>query len=153
MTGRLTAALALVLLLTGCNLFVHQPPPGQTELRVDGRQVLVVPSLSRDFMPGSNPPDGSPMAIYVKLWAPDSQPLPPELGANRAWVVNGRAVWETGLVSDTGSWRPPFMTGAYARGGPKWGPDIPVDVTVRVTLPAGKTVHVLVPDCIITRLQ
>lgn len=155
MPGRLSCVLVccLLLLLPGCSLGDREPPPGQGELVVDGRQILVEPGLTRDFMPGATPPDGDPMVIYVKLWAPDSQPLPPELGANRAWVVNGRAVWETGLKPDSGSWRPPYLTGAYACGGPKWGPDIPVDVTVRVFLPGGETVHVLVPDCVIGRVE
>jgi len=152
MTGRLTIALALVLLLTGCNLFVHEPPPGQTELLVDGRQMLVIPSVSRAFKPGGSPPDGSPLSIGFRLWAPDSQPLPADLNATRVWVVNGRAVWETGLARDDG-WLPPYARDFHAHNGPKWEPGALVDVTLRFVLADTATWYLYIPDCIIERVE
>ena len=36
-------------------------------------------------------------------------------------------------------------------GGPKWGPSIRVDVTVRIILPNGDSTRVRVPRCLISR--
>jgi len=115
---------------------------------VDGRQILVEPELYRDFFPGSAAPGGSPLSLYIKLRAADSLPLPQGLLGTRAWVVYSSSAWETGLTQDT-TWKPVYRTGFYADGGPKWGPNVAVDVTARVVQTGGGTWDILVPDCLI----
>jgi hypothetical protein len=132
-------------------LACHQAPvpEGQTDLFVDGREVLVVPSLVRDFMPSVPArPDGGPLMLYVRLQSADSLALPSGLSATRAWVVDGSLVWETGLERDP-AWTPAYGAGFHAFDGPKWGPNIYVDVTVQVERADRATWFVRVPRCLI----
>ncbi|GEM_PF-1588028 len=139
--------LTLALLLCSCSRF-SLPPTGQLELVVDGRQIQVEPGLGRDFFPGTAPPGGTPLGLYIHLRATDSLPLPQGLVGTRAWVVYNSAVWETGLTQDT-TWKPVYAAGFYAGGGPKWGPNVYVDVTVHMVQTGGGTWDILVPDCLI----
>lgn len=84
--------------------------------------------LWRDFMPNS-PRDGKPMVAFTRLVSTDQQPIPGDVKLVYIWVVNGDRVWATTFSSEGGD-----ATGRYARGGPKWGPNISVDVIVGVTI-------------------
>ena len=143
--------LALTLLLASCH-HVAEPPPGQPELVVDGRQILVEPSLSRDFPWGSR--DGDPLLVYIRLVASDSIALPVGLAATRAWVVCNADVWETGLTEHV-AWKSDFHSAYYADGGPKWKltPGLTADVTVRIIQSGGGTWDILIRDCVVASLQ
>ena len=142
------ALLCAALLPCGC----HYSPPvpqGQPELVVDGRDIIVYAYLNRDFMP-EYPPDGPPLTVYIRLFAPDSQPLPQGLSADHAWLVNGRSVWATDLAKLDGT-ALPCNSGFQASGGPTWDVGTDVDATVRVILPNRDTRCILVPRCSIGR--
>ncbi len=124
------------------------PPPGQPTLVVDGRQILVEPELWRDFFPGYAPPGGTPLRLGVHLRAADSLSLPRGLTGSHAWVVYQSGVWETDLALDT-TWKSTCEARYWASGGPKWGPNVAVDVTVRVIQAAGESWDVLVKACTI----
>jgi len=88
------------------------------------------------------------MMLYVRLRSADSLALPSGLGATRAWAVDGSHVWETELQRDP-AWTPACSAGFYASYGPRWGPNIYVDVTVRVDREGGSTWYVRIPRCLI----
>ena len=136
--------LCAALLPCGCH---YQPPvpQGQLELVVDGRDIVVYSYLNRNFQP-EYPPDGPPLTVYIRLFAPDSQPLPLGLSVEHAWLVNGRSVWATDLANSDETLLP-CNSGFQAGGGPKWDVGTDVDVTVRVILPNRDTYYVLVPRC------
>ncbi len=144
--GVLLCLLLVVLLPTACH-HASLPPPGQPTLEVDGREILVEPSIFRNIMPGG-PPGGGPMMLYVHLQAADSLALPSGLVATHAWVVDSPKVWETELERDP-SWTPIYVARFYVSNGPKWGIGIYVDVTVRIDREGGTYWYVEVPDCLI----
>jgi hypothetical protein len=96
---------------------------GQQQYRLDTY-------LWRDFMPIS-PPNGKPLVAFVELVSDDQGTIPDNVELVYIWVVNGSRVWAATFPD--GSDR----TEGYARGGPKWGPDIFVDVVVAVTTGSG----------------
>ena len=147
MAGSLLPACALLMCV--CD---HWPPPAQHGLVVDGRTIEVEPGVGRDF-PGF-PSREKPLVLLVELRAPDSLPLPQGLAATHAWVVHGSAVWETDLIpSPDTTGRPACETSCYAGGGPDWGPDMAVDVTVRVVQPGRGEWYILVPGILITKFN
>jgi hypothetical protein len=102
---------------------------------VSAPEILDLPSqnyhlkadLWRDFMPIS-PPDGKPLIAVVRLVS--DAPIPDDVTLVYLWVVNDGLVWATKFSEE------PVRSGntiqGVARGGPKWGPDISVDVVVAV---------------------
>ena len=139
--------LALVLPIIACD---SGRAPGIADIEVEGRGIVLEPYLVRDFMPGVSPADGSPLAVYVKLTASDSLPLPQGLLVDHAWVVKGLATWRTDMLKDESS-PEPWSAEFRGFGGPKWGPNIRVDVAVRIILPNGDGTRVRVPRCLINR--
>lgn len=99
-------------------------------LSIDGREFILESYLWRDFMPIS-PPDGKPLIAIIWIVASDSLAVPAQLEAGRIYVVFGEDVWESELAA-TGSSGEEYKLERIARNGPKWGPDVFVDVIVRV---------------------
>lgn len=95
-----------------------------------GRQEFVLSAfLWRDFMPVS-PPDGKEMTAIVKVIVADSSKFPTSIKAGRMWVINDNLVWST-TFSET-QFGGDYELVKVARGGPKWGPEIDVDIVVEL---------------------
>jgi hypothetical protein len=116
-----------------------------TEIVLDGRSLSLSAFPWRDFMPGTlNGPDGSPMMVALKVATTDKKPFPSGVRMDRAWVLFGEQVWETSKVRDQLN-SPPYEKDSWIacsdspacettlRDGPKWGPNVFVDVVVRLT--------------------
>jgi len=88
-------------------------------------------SAWRDFMPMS-PGGGSPLNLIVRLRTTSGAPLPEGVGLGTVWVVNESMAWVTDPSPTGAPWGPDVIEFS-ARGGPRWGPDVPVDVVARVT--------------------
>jgi hypothetical protein len=99
-------------------------------------------------MPGIAPMiDGKPMIAVLKVATYDKKSFPSGVRIDRAWVLFGEHMWETsefrehaeGLTNNKDSHEgwvncpDSPVCEAVARGGPKWGPGIFVDVVVRLT--------------------
>jgi hypothetical protein len=99
-------------------------------------------------MPGIAPMiDGKPMIAVLKVATSDKKSFPSGVRIDRAWVLFGEQMWETsefreqseGPVNNKDSnekWvncPDSPVCEAVARGGPKWGPDVFVDVVVQLT--------------------
>ena len=104
-------------------------------------------------MPGAPPMlDGKPMIAVFKVATSDKESFPNGIRLDRAWVLFGEQTWETSNFRDkmdapandkqsTEKWincADTSVCEAVARGGPKWGPGVFVDVVVRLTNREGR---------------
>ncbi|HZH86281.1 MAG TPA: hypothetical protein VFD77_03120 [Brumimicrobium sp.] len=93
---------------------------------VIGSDSLVLKTyIWRDFMPIAEE-NGSPMFCINFLTDKDSLNIEQSIILKKQYVINGEKVWTSDYteVKDPSSF---YMEG-YISGGPKWGPDIYVDV-------------------------
>jgi hypothetical protein len=98
------------------------------ESKIQGRTYVLETYMWRDFMPVS-PPDGKPLIAIIRVCTKDSNELPADLDIDRLWIIKGEDVWETEFSGQ--ATRPnPYMLERVAREGPKWGPNVKVDVVV-----------------------
>jgi hypothetical protein len=92
------------------------------QIEVDGQQYVIgLPFLGRVMYMGSGAANGDPLYAEIHVTVPSFQSSLAGAVPDRIWVINGERVWETDLTY----WR--------ATGGPKWGPDIYVDIVIRFT--------------------
>jgi hypothetical protein len=108
-----------------------------TRIVADGKTLTLSTSLWRDFMPIS-PPDGKPLVAVLKIAAENGSEVPASVTADTSWVIHSTEVWSAAVEQ-----RPRAETApAYeviARNGPKWGPDVSVDVVVRLVDSTGRS--------------
>ena len=88
-----------------------------------------------------SPPCGKPLIVVARLVETDSLAIPSNVVMDSLWVVNGEDTWAT--VSGERRSRQPDQIEEVARGGPKWGPGITVDVGVRVRTGSEEAHHIL----------
>ena len=138
---------ALILLLPSCDDPTKPTGPTYTleellaaseEVEIGDRNYVLVTSLWRDFMPIASP-GGSPLIALVQLSERDSLEIAPEIDMNFLWVIAGNDIWSSRFSDETRPPVPPFRVEKVARDGPKWGPNVYVDVVVRITRGAGET--------------
>jgi len=108
------------------------------EVTIDGRKLTLETYLWRDLMPGVES-GGSSLLALVRVTAVDQLLFPSTVDADRLWIVYQRAIWETGFSEtiNEGSYRQHQLS-KMARGGPKWGPSVYVDVIVRIVHITGR---------------
>lgn len=111
------------------------------ESEVQGRTYVLETYMWRDFMPIS-PPDGKPLIAIIRVCTKDSTQLPAELEIDRLWVIKGKDVWET-RFSGQGTRPNPFTLERVAREGPKWGPNVKVDVVAGLVHEAEDMIYLL----------
>jgi hypothetical protein len=101
-----------------------------TSIPIDGHPFELNVYLSRDFQPIS-PADGKPLVAVVRL--PEHLA---DVRVQQLWVLFGGEVWtsDADRVPGTQDW--------VARGGPRWGPGVTVDVVARLREGNGKQVLV-----------
>ena len=119
-----------------------------TRIVLDGKSLSLSAYLWRDFMPSvPSMIDGKPMIAVFKVATSDKKSFPSGIRIERAWVLFGEQMWETsdfreqlgGPTNNKDSsekWincADATVCEAVARGGPKWGPGVFVDVVVRLT--------------------
>jgi hypothetical protein len=135
----------LILLIGGCSDLgepVVAPPPDllvdqllavpETTM-VQGRQLYLSASMWRGFMPVS-PPHGSSLAGVVFITALDSLPIAGFLSSDAVWIVYQHQVWKSWFSSQPYPMNE-LKENQFARifnNGPKWGPNVFVDVIARV---------------------
>jgi hypothetical protein len=97
-----------------------------------GGQVLrLSPYLWRDFQPVS-PVDGKPLVAVFRVSTEDMTPLPMGTRVDAAWVVFGDEVWNAQPVEEHPRESGSPSLEVIGRNGPKWGPNVSVDVIVQV---------------------
>ncbi|MFC2076910.1 hypothetical protein ACFLT7_07495 [candidate division KSB1 bacterium] len=103
--------------------------------RIDGRKYYLKTDLDRDFSYKASPPEGSPLYIAAIIIGSDSTEIfPKTIDADGLWIFNGREIWTAQISEKLRSDHPTFWNRfvLLARDGPLWGPDINVDVVVRI---------------------
>ena len=103
-------------------------------VEIDGRRYTLKPYLWRDFQPIS-PPDGKPLLASVRVMAEDLKEFPASLSMDKLWVIRDRReAWEADFSKESRPQNPAWkhVLERIARGGPKWGPRITVEVVVRL---------------------
>lgn len=98
------------------------------------------PYLYRDFMPGIGAsPEGRPLIAIITIWAEGDEAFPSDVIPDRLRVRFGNETWDTPFSNETIQPDKANQTKRVAREGPKWGPDVQVDVEVRLSLPSSQT--------------
>lgn len=88
--------------------------------------------LWRDFMPIS-PEDGKPMISINWLVSTDSTKIPENISMIKQYVFFGDEVWEAEYENEAPSPSlPEYKSERISRNGPKWGPNINVDVISQI---------------------
>ncbi len=131
--------LIIYILIQGCKLFESSGPSIQDllaspeQIEIDGREYILETYLWRDFMPVS-PPDGQPLIALIWVTATDSLAFPSSIDASCLYIVNDEQLWETEFSEEDRPENPnrEHQLEEIARFGPKWGPNIQVEVIVRV---------------------
>lgn len=90
-----------------------------------GAMFYLKADLSRDFMPQS-PRNGKPLLCSNNLIEKDSLPISSNVKLIRQYVINGNDIW-TNEYSQINNYQS-FTLQGIVRDGPKWGPNITVDV-------------------------
>ena len=132
-----TTVAALALLIVACesgpagpSLPIKVLKAAPETLAIAGRDYTLETRLNRDFFPLC-PPDGRPLTVVAHVVAAGEEAFPAALDADRVWVVNGEEVWEASLV-DGKVPAPANELVRSASNGPRWKPDLYVDVVVRL---------------------
>jgi hypothetical protein len=131
--------LLLTLLMIRCSNPVSVPPdiPIETLLSVpdtldiEDQRFVLSTDMWRDFQPIS-PPDGKPLMAFVFIETIDSSDISSSIDANGIYIVYNDQVWRSFFTEEN---LPPIDSELYrkiARDGPKWGPDVYVDVIVSI---------------------
>lgn len=132
----------LVCCLIGCKdngVSVSEPPDipisellaADDTITVEGRQLFLSTYMWRDFQPIS-PPDGKPLIAIVYVTATDTARLPISISTDAIWVVFNNQVWKSWFTNQQIMTNGLNQIAKLARDGPKWGPEVYVDVIVRV---------------------
>lgn len=111
-------------------------------LTIAGQELILKTSLWRDFQPVS-PPDGHPLIALIYIVTADRSDLPAQLNPEAVYIVYQDQVWKSFFSTEYRSPQEirPFRITKIARDGPKWGPDVQVEVIVRLW--AGNDVYLL----------
>ncbi len=137
-------AICILLSCLSCKKEKHQT--FADELRQSPEQITfetktldLIASLRRDFMPISEP-GGSPLYANSTIIEVDSQDIPESIHLIKHFIIHGDEIWETEFtkINTLYSWA---IRGS-SQNGPKWGPDIEVDVVCEFEL-NGKTHRIL----------
>jgi len=121
-----------------------------TTVKVDGTTLSLETYLWRDFMPIS-PPDGKPLVAILRVKTDDGSTIPDGLKMPAAWVVRDKKVWDTLLDDEQPEPHPEDVLELVARDGPKWGPNVAVDVIVELRLADGSKLLLKAVDQMIER--
>lgn len=107
---------------------------------VENRSMALSTYMWRDFQPMSSE-NGQFLIAIVFVTAIDTIQIPSNISADAVWIVHNNQVWKSWL-SNKDAPAPEFKPNRIvkvARDGPKWGPDVYVDVIVRVTDGKGRS--------------
>jgi len=97
---------------------------------VGGATVWLETFLWRDFQPVS-PPNGEPLIAILRVRTVNGAAISPTAKADSVWIINGETAWVAQVMQEYPTADTTYLE-VVARGGPKWGPGIRVDVVLRV---------------------
>ena len=108
-------------------------------IRIGSNTFLLTSYLWRDFMPPAEE-NGSPLTCVNSLIEKDSLSITTTIELKKQYIVKGNDIW----TADYSEIRNPenFIIEGVVREGPKWGPNISVDVICEF-VSAGNTYRIL----------
>lgn len=119
-----------------------------TTVSINGSTLTLDAYVWRDFQPPTET-NGKPMASKVQLNQISGNDILADIHFVRQYVVNGNDVWAADIFNIG-------VNGSYVQGtstgGPKWGPDINVDIILEFTY-NGKTYKIQSPNQNIEKVQ
>jgi len=98
---------------------------------IDSHDYFLDSYLWRDFMPIS-PPNGKPLISINWLIRADSSSIPDNIELKLQYVIYGDSVWIADYENETHQ-TPEYKQEKVSRNGPKWGPNVYVDVIAKIT--------------------
>jgi hypothetical protein len=101
------------------------------EATIDSHNYFLDAYLWRDFMPIS-PPNGKSLISINWLICADSSAIPANIELKQQYVIYGDSVWIADYENETHQ-TPEYKLEKVSRNGPKWGPNVYVDVIARIT--------------------
>ncbi|MBE3072631.1 MAG: hypothetical protein IMZ67_06615 [Acidobacteria bacterium] len=107
------------------------PRDAPDSVRLAGKTLTLKASLWRDFMPIA-PIDGRPLVAVLTATTVDQSPFPAGVTADKAWVFHAGLTWETVVDQEQQPGPGTPSLEVVARDGPKWGPNVQVDVVIRL---------------------
>lgn len=152
--------LLIILRFDGCNdgLFPIKPIeriPHLQEIEdtitIKGRRLFLSTYLQRDFMPIC-PPDGFPLVALIYLTAIDNARLTGLISPDNVWIINNDSIWKSALreLGAQGGIKPNQIA-RIAYNGPKWRPNIFVNVFISIHDKRGKIYYVRAMNQLIHR--
>ena len=100
-------------------------------LIIESNRFVLDAFLWRDFMPKS-PPDGKPMISVNWLIEVDSIKIPDNIDLIKQHVIYNDLIWISKYENESRPTQPVYKIEKISREGPKWGPEIYVDVISKV---------------------
>jgi hypothetical protein len=116
-----------------------------TTVAVGGKTLTVQTALWRDFMPVS-PPDGKPLIAVAQVRTSDGSAVPEHVRADAIWVLHGTEMWMATPIEERTRAETAPSYEVVARDGPKWGPDVTVDVVLRLRDASGQAFLLRAPN-------
>ncbi len=84
----------------------------------------------RDFMPPGDG-TGSPLMAYVVISERNQRALDSRISLQKVYLINGDKLWSRAF--DDTDHSSPYQVSGTARSGPKWGPNLKVDLVCEFT--------------------
>ena len=100
-------------------------------LIIESNKLVLDAYLWRDFMPIS-PPNGKPMISINWLRDIDSIKITDNIDLIEQYVIYNDAIWISKYENESRPTQPEYKIEKISRDGPKWGPNIYVDVISKV---------------------
>jgi hypothetical protein len=102
-------------------------------IKLENQRLFLTTTLWRDFQPGI-PAGGTPLFAAITIEAVDHSMISDSILAEEIYVVKGREIWQNLLKNELyPEYQDPFRIESIARDGPQWGPNITVDVIVKIS--------------------
>ncbi len=116
-------------------------------LTIDSKRYILEADLWRDFMPPT-PEDGRPMVSINWLVNLDSIQVPSNLDMTKQYVILNDSIWISDYSDETRRTYD-YKLENISRNGPKWGPNVEVDVISKITDSTTDTVYFIKAENII----
>jgi len=100
-------------------------------LEIDNQVLVLEAYLWRDFMPGPSNENGSSLYAINGLVSIDSTSIPDSVDLIRQYVIHNDSIWVSDYEEEIRS-SSDYRIEKISRNGPKWGPQIKVDVISKI---------------------
>ena len=101
-------------------------------LEIEANKFILETDLSRSFTPGGPIPTKHPLIALIYLFNIDSLPIPTNIDLTKLYVIKDQLIWISTPVDYDQSNLPNYKLVKISREGPKWEPEIYVDVIAEV---------------------